>query len=85
MNRYGVDKRLLKSIMVANGDTANELAEYLKISSNSMSGRMNGKIPFKPNEIAAIIVRYGLSSDVMERIFFDQLLTKVDSFGYEKE
>lgn len=80
MNTYGIDKRLLKSIMVANGDTANDLAAYLKISGNSLSGRINGRTAFKPNEIAAIMLRYGLDSKQMEQIFFAQLLTNMDSF-----
>jgi hypothetical protein len=67
---------VLKSIMVLNGDTIGSLAEYLGISPQSVSYKINEKvihkkkIEFKQGEIAMIKERYNLSAEQVEEIFF---------------
>ncbi len=63
--------KLLRSIMVLNGDTNATLAEYLGISEQSVSNKINEKgTEFKQGEIAMIKARYNLDRDMVDRIFF---------------
>lgn len=63
--------KLLRSIMVLNGDTNATLAEYLGISEQSVSNKINENgTEFKQGEIAMIKARYNLDSDMVDRIFF---------------
>ena len=63
--------KLLRSIMVLNGDTNATLAEYLGISEQSVSNKINENgTEFKQGEIAMIKARYNLDSDLVDRIFF---------------
>lgn len=67
-----MDKTLLRSIMVLNGDTNKTLADYLNISERSVSDKINENgTEFKQGEIAAIIKRYNLSEEQVSRIFFN--------------
>lgn len=72
-----MNSRLLKSYMALNGDTIRDLAEFLGISPQSVSYKINekvinkDKIEFKQGEIAAIKERYNLSADQVEAIFFN--------------
>lgn len=62
---------MLRSIMVLNGDTNKELADYLEISEASVSAKMNeNKTEFKQKEIAKIRDKYNLSAEQIEAIFF---------------
>lgn len=62
---------MLKSIMVLHGDTIADLAKYLDISPQSVSGKINERgTEFKQGEIAAIKERYNLSAAQVEAIFF---------------
>lgn len=66
-----MNKEMLRSIMVLNGDTNKELAEYLEISEASVSAKMNeNKTEFKQKEIAKIRDKYNLSAEQIEAIFF---------------
>lgn len=66
-----MNKGLLKSIMVLHGDTVADLANFLKITPQSVSGKMNERgTEFKQGEIAAIKERYNLSAEQVEAIFF---------------
>ncbi len=68
-----VNKRLLKSFMVAFGDTNKELAECLGISEASISAKMNeNKTEFKQSEISAISRRYGFTAEQIEAVFFSK-------------
>lgn len=60
----------LKSYMVLFDDTIRSLAEYLGISRQTLSARMNGHSSFKADEILLIADRYHLSSDEIVEIFF---------------
>ena len=63
--------KLLRSIMVLNGDTNATLAEYLGISEQSVSNKINENgTEFKQGEIAMIKARYNLDSEMVDRIFF---------------
>jgi len=72
-----MNSKLLKSIMVLNGDTIRDLADFLGISPQSVSYKINekvinkDKIEFKQGEIAAIKERYNLSAEQVEAIFFN--------------
>lgn len=62
---------LLKSIMTLNGDTIRVLADYLDISPQSVSDKINERgTEFRQGEIAMIKERYNLSADQVEAIFF---------------
>lgn len=62
---------LLKARMVEYGDAdcVAKLMELLNISRTTASGKLNGKIPFDQNEIALIVIKYGLSDEDIRKIF----------------
>ena len=62
---------MLKSIMVLHGDTIRSLAEFLNITPQSVSDKINErKTEFRQGEIAQIKERYNLTADQIEAIFF---------------
>lgn len=64
-------KELLRSIMVLHGDTNKDLADYLGISEQSVSNKINENgTEFKQGEIKRIRIRYNLSCDQIDDIFF---------------
>lgn len=66
-----MNKELLRSVMVLNGDTNRDLAEFLEISEQSVSNKINENgTEFKQGEIAAIRQRYNLTADQVTNIFF---------------
>ncbi len=71
-----MNRELLKSIMVLNGDTNKTLAEFLGISVQSFSAKINENgTEFKQSEMAKIAMRYGLSGEHIMKIFFVQNLS----------
>lgn len=57
--------------MVRNGDTNASLAAYLCITEQSVSNKINENgTEFKQSEILKIKERYGLDSEMVDRIFF---------------
>lgn len=63
--------KLLRSVMVLHGDTNATLAEFLGITEQSVSNKINESgTEFKQGEIAKIKARYSLDSDMVDRIFF---------------
>lgn len=57
--------------MVLHGDTNATLAEFLRITVQSVSNKINENgTEFKQGEIAKIKARYNLDSDMIDRIFF---------------
>ena len=63
---------MLKSIMVLNGDTIRDLAEFLGKTPQSVSGKINERgTEFKQGEIAAIKDRYNLTPEQVNAIFFN--------------
>ncbi len=64
-------KELLRSIMVLHGDTNKDLADYLGITEQSVSNKINENgTEFKQGEMKRIRIRYNLSSDQIDDIFF---------------
>jgi predicted transcriptional regulator len=64
-------KELLRSIMVLHGDTNKDLADYLGITEQSVSNKINENgTEFKLGEMKRIAYRYNLSSDQIDDIFF---------------
>ena len=66
-----MNAKLLRSVMILHGDTNATLAEYLGITEQSVSNKINENgTEFKQGEIAKIKARYNLDSDMVDRIFF---------------
>lgn len=75
-----MNKELLRSIMVLHGDTSKNLAEYLNISEQSLSKKMNENgSEFRQGEILMIKTRYDLDSDMVDRIFFTEKVSDSDT------
>lgn len=63
--------KLLRSIMILNGDTNATLAAYLGITEQSVSNKINENgTEFKQGEISKIKAKYNLDSATVDRIFF---------------
>ena len=67
-----MNKNLLKSILAANGDNYSVLAEYLGITTSTLSNKVNEKhkAGFTQPEIIMIKNRYSLSADDVDAVFF---------------
>ena len=66
-----MNKELLRSIMVLYGDTNKTLADYLGITEQSLSNKINENgTEFKQSEIKRIKIRYNLTADQVDLIFF---------------
>ena len=67
-----MNKKLLRSIMALHGDTNATLAEFLGITDQSVSNKINENgTEFKQGEIAKIKERYNLDSAMIDKIFFN--------------
>lgn len=66
---------LLKSVIVKNGDTQSALAEAMGIPTSALCQRISGKVEFRRNEIKFIKERYNLTSDEVDQIFFEELVS----------
>ena len=64
----------LKSVMVLNGDTARSLSEFLGLSYQRFSAKINEKngAEFTQGEIEKIRTKYSLSANDLSDIFFEQ-------------
>ena len=66
-----MNKELLRSVMVLHGDTNKTLAAYLGISEQSLSNKINENgTEFKKGEMLKIKMRYNLTSEQVDLIFF---------------
>ena len=66
-----MNKELLRSIMVLHGDTNKVLADYLGITEQSLSNKINENgTEFKLSEMRKIRTLYNLTNDQVDRIFF---------------
>lgn len=75
-----MDKQLLRSVMALNGDTNAALAAYLGITEQSVSNKINERgTEFRQSEICRIKDRYGLSCDMVDRIFFNSKVSNLDT------
>ena len=71
-----MNSKLFRSIMVLHNDTNKTLAEYLKISGQTVCNKINeNDTEFKQGEIAMIIKRYNLSDAQIKAIFFADLVS----------
>lgn len=67
-----MNKALLRSIMVLNGDTNKSLAAFLNISERSVNDKINSNgTEFRQSEITAIKDRYNLPPEQIIAIFFN--------------
>lgn len=67
-----INKQELKAVMVRYGDRQEDLANAIGISLPGLNMRINGSIPFRQPEIEKIALRYNLSAEDIQRIFFVQ-------------
>ena len=66
-----MNSKLLLSVMTLHGDTIKDLANYLGKTEQIVSKKINEKgTEFKQGEIRKIIIRYGLTCEQVDRIFF---------------
>lgn len=66
--------------MILNGDTNVSLAAYLGITEQSVSNKINENgTEFKQSEICKIKARYGLDSETVDRIFFAEQVSNLDT------
>lgn len=66
-----MNSKLLRSVMILHGDTNATLADFLGITEQSVSNKINENgTEFKQGEISKIKARYNLDSDMVDRIFF---------------
>lgn len=75
-----MDKFLLKSKMALYGDTQTSLADYLGISANALSSKINLKsTDFNQCEILKIKERYCLTPEEVDSIFFAKKVSCEDT------
>lgn len=65
-----VNIRLFNSKMALYGDDRKTLAEAIGIHEVTLCMKVNGKAQFKQAEIKAIALRYSLTPEEIEEIFF---------------
>lgn len=65
-----VKKNLLEAKMKIYGDTQKDLAEVIGISLQTFNLKLNGKSEFTRDEIQKIKVRYNLTAEEIDEIFF---------------
>ena len=68
-----MDKQKLRAVLALQGDTQRTLAEYLGLSENRLSNKINGTggADFTQTEILLIKDKFGLSSEQLDEIFFN--------------
>lgn len=76
-----MNKKLFRALMLLHGDTNQTLADFLGISEQSLSNKINEKgTEFKRGEILKIKDRYQLDGDMVDRIFFADEVSELDTF-----
>lgn len=65
-----MNKLKFKAMMVLHDDTQGKLSNYLGITQQSLSKRINGHSDFTQGEIIKIKNRYNLTADQIDSIFF---------------
>lgn len=63
-------KQELRAIIVRNGECQEDLAAALGITPGTLSKKMNGDSVFTQPEIENIALRYQLTAEDIQRIFF---------------
>jgi hypothetical protein len=67
-----INKQELKAVLARHGDRQEDLAIALDMSVSALNMRINGSIPFRQPEIEKIALRYKLTAEDIQRIFFAQ-------------
>ena len=67
-----VNANMLKSKMVLHGDNMSMLADYLGISRQTLTLKVSGVNDFNQSEIKMIIMKYNLTPEDTEAIFFGE-------------
>ncbi|WP_338630352.1 hypothetical protein [Clostridium baratii] len=72
-----MNKLLLRSIMMLNGDTNTTLSEFIGISKQRFSAKLNETkgAEFTQKEIFKIKNKYRLSAEKIEEIFFNDIVS----------
>lgn len=65
-----MNKKELKAVMARYGDRYEDLAAFLGIALSSLSNKINGIVSFRQTEISQIVIRYKLSPEDIQKIFF---------------
>lgn len=65
-----VNENLLKSKIVLFGDTLSDLADYIGITRQTLTMKISGVTSFTQPEIKRIIMKYDLTPEETETIFF---------------
>lgn len=76
-----MDRDLLHSVVIAHGDNLTKLAEAMGLAQSALSNRVNGKVEFRQAEIGYIKRRYGLTADEIDRIFFADAVSNLETSG----
>lgn len=66
----------LKACIMKNGDRQESLAKAIGMHPSRLSAKINGKAAFKQPEIESIAIRYKLTADDIQRIFFTQTVKR---------
>lgn len=75
-----MNKKALRSLMALHGDTNKTLGEYLGISEQSVSKKVNENgSEFTRAEITAIKRRYDMSADLVDLVFFAEEVSNLDT------
>lgn len=77
-----MSKNKLKAAMALKGETQKALAEKLGMKTASLNYRINGRVPFKANEIERLAKILGLTGEEIITIFFSN---EVDKMPTEEE
>ena len=63
-------KQALRAAMALNGDRQEDLAKALEMQPATLSNKINGLSIFTQPEIEKIAIRYKLSAEEIQKIFF---------------
>lgn len=72
-----MDKRELRSLLAKEGKTQGDLAEYLGLSEQTLSRKINSKdgAEFSQNEISLMKRRFKLTPKQVDSIFFAKIVS----------
>ena len=65
-----LDKNEFKAVVIRNGDRQEDVALAIGMSPQTLSSILNGRREFRRNEIELMTLRYKLSAEETQRIFF---------------
>ncbi len=74
-----MNTKKFKIQMIKNNDKQTTLAEVLDLPQSAISARVNGKTPFRQDEINIIRKRWSLSNEDTVDIFFTDEVSEADT------